>query len=201
MTLKVRYISLGLVLAAIIAIAFGVFYTVRANPSFFIEGNATAVATSTLTFITPGLATTTLTQQAYVAGNPTGINAATLLVQLTGSSTLSIINIAFEYADATSGTNCQTTPASCDWYRDSLIGSETGIISTSTNTINASQTNSYSLTFASTSPGGAGGANSRTTRILNVQTPSQYVRAIITVPIGALNSAVWAKWLPVKQNP
>lgn len=201
MTLKVRYISFGLILAAIIATAFGVFYTVRANPSFFIEGNATAVATSTLTFITPGLATTTLTQQAYVAGNPTGINAATLLVQLTGSSTLSVINIAFEYADATSGTNCQATPASCDWYRDSLIGSETGIISTSTNTINASQTNSYSLTFASTSVGGAGGANSRTTRILNVQTPSQYVRAIITVPIGALNGAVWAKWLPVKQNP
>lgn len=185
---------------AVFATAFTLFRVAKANPSFFIGGQATASATTTLTYMTPGTATTTLPQPATNSGNATGINTATLLVQFTGSSTASTINIAFEYANSDSGVDCSVTQSACDWYRDSLMGYN-AVVSTTTNTVSLGPTNVYSLPFASTSVGGAGGISSRTTRIINVQTPAQYVRAVITMPAGSLNGAVYAKFLPVKERP
>jgi hypothetical protein len=149
-----------------------------------------------------GTATTTLVQPAYQNGNSSGLNSATLLVQYTGSSTLSVLNIAFEYASASSGVNCQINPNACDWYKDTLFGAGSPIsTSTSANPIGLNTPNSYTLTFSSSTLAGAAGISSRTTRILNVQTPAQYVRAVITMPVGSFPGALWAEWLPVKQTP
>lgn len=177
-----------------------IFSVAKANPSFFIVGQATASATTTVAFMTAGTATTTLYQPSNNNGNTTGINAATLLVQFTGSSTASSIQIAFEYANNDAGVDCSVTPAACDWYRDSLYGAA-GVISTTTPSVGLGPTNIYTLPFASTSVGGSGLLSTRTNRIINVQTPAQYVRAVITMPVGSLSGAVWAKFLPVKERP
>lgn len=200
MTLKAKYISTGAVLTLMFVTAFALFTVAKANPSFFIIGQATAAATSTVTFMTAGTATTTLYQPAYNNGNSMGINSATLKVQFTGSSTASSLNIAFEYADDSSGTNCVTTPASCDWYKDSLFGSG-AVVSTTTSAVGIGTTNVYSLPFSSSTLSGAGGISSRTNRLINVQTPAQYVRAVITMPVGSLNGAVWAQFIPSKERP
>lgn len=180
---------------------FAAVLTVQANPSFFVNGSATSsVSTSTLTYMTAGAATTTLIQPFYVSGNTNNINSATLLVQFTGSSTASSLKIEFEYADNTSGTNCETAPTTCDWYRDDLLGTGLGVVGTTSQVMNLNLTNSVFFSFSSTSLQGSSALASRTNKIINVQTPSQYVRAVITMPAGSLNGAVWAKWLPVKEQ-
>lgn len=173
---------------------------VDANPSFFIVGQATATATTTLTFMTPGTATTTVVQAAANNGNTMGINAATLLVQFTGSSTASSLNVTFEYANTDAGVDCSVTPTACDWYKDGLLGA-TGVVSTTTQAVNLGTVANYTLPFASTTVGGLIGNATRTTRIINVQTPAQYIRAVFTLPIGSLNGALYAKFLPTKERP
>lgn len=171
-----------------------------ANPSFFIVGQATASATTTLTFMTPGTATTTVVQTATNNGNTMGLNAATLLVQFTGSSTASSLAVSFEYANNDAGVDCSVTPTVCDWYKDGLLGAS-AIVSTTTQIVSLAAATAYTLPFASTTVGGVLGTASRTTRIINVQTPAQYVRAVFTLPIGSLNGAIYAKFLPTKERP
>lgn len=192
---KILYVLVG----GLIALTGFAAYIVQANPSFFVYGQNTAVATSTVVYMTPGTATTTLIQPTVTNGNPTVMNTATFLVQFTGSSTASNINIEFEYATAFSGTNCQTTPASCDWYKDGLYGAN-GVISTTTTPVGLGTRNVYNLPFSTTPLAGQSGTATRTNKILNVQTPAQYVRAVITMPAGSANGAIWAEWLPLKQQ-
>lgn len=171
-----------------------------ANPSFFIVGQATATATTTLTFMTAGTATTTVVQTATNNGNTMGLNAATLLVQFTGSSTASSLNLTFEYANSDAGVDCSVTPTACDWYKDGLLGAA-AVVSTTTQALNLGTVANYTLPFASTTVGGLIGIATRTTRIINVQTPAQYVRAVFTLPIGSLNGGLYAKFLPTKERP
>jgi len=185
MTITLK-LTAAAVAGAFIALAgFAFYYTVSANPAFFPVGAASAAATSSPVYMTPGTATTTVTQAAYANGNNTGLNSASLLLQFTGSSTASSINVAFEYSED-----------NVDWYRDSLLGN----ISTTSNNASLAVPNNYLLPFASTTVGGVIGTASRTTRIITVETPAQYVRAVITMPVGSQNGAVWAKFLPVKES-
>lgn len=193
--MKTSSIAIGLVGIILAATVFvGISY---ANPSFFMYGEATAAATTTVVYMTPGAATTTIVQRAFVNGNNNSINDATLLVQFAGSSTISVLNIAFEYADLV-GNDCYATPTKCDWYRNHLYDSGSGVSTTSTGVLAPSAT-SYNLTFASTTVGGASGAATRTMAAFTVPVVAPFVRAVISMPPASTNGAVWAQFLPAKE--
>lgn len=197
MTQKIRYIGFGALLTGILVVAFSLFYVAKANPSFFMVQNngTTTTATTSVVYMTPGAATTT---KYFDSGQGTANSAdsAILEIQQTGSSTVSQINIAFEYARY-SGTDCIATPSSCDWYATDLSNQAT---TSATQDITLAQ--NFSMKFSSTTQGGAVGAgDGRLLRIVNVPTPTRYVRAIITVPTssGMLNSGVWAEFIGKRQ--
>lgn len=157
-----------------------------ANPSQIIETKSNS-ATTTVTFIAPGsaVATSTLVLDTQVDGTPS--ETAVLGFQFTASSTLSTLNITFQYSMD------QLT-----WFGDDIINADNA---TTTPFSSISRTNSYNYTFASTSPTvGTTGATSTETRLINVPTPTRYVRAVFTIFPGALNGAVWAEFVSKRQN-
>lgn len=171
-----------------------------ANPSYFATPSSTATATSTLTYMTPGTATTTLYYDAYEDASNAKSDSAVLALQLTGSSTISVWNISYEYALNNGVYNCKSTPTACDWYSDTLFG--TGMmVSTTTQAVNLNIRNSLTVNFASTTVGGKAGISTRTTRLINVPTPTRFTRVVITMPAGSLNGAVWASIQPSKETP
>ena len=178
-------------LAALLAAILLVWATAaRANPSYFYGSNGTA--TTTVTYMTPGTATTTDVLKVQAVGTSAADNAA-LLVQFTGSSTLSTLNIALEYSNDTVN-DCAATPTACDWYGDATMFG-----ATTTQAVSLNPLHSYTLQFASTTVGGAAGTATRTTRVLRLETPTMWVRAVATVPIGSTNGAVWLRFIGRKQ--
>lgn len=188
-------VFIGSVLVAIFCTALLLYAVVaHADPSYF--GASNSNATTTVTYMTAGTATTT---EVYDTGltNPSAVDSSAFLFTFIGSSTASIANITFEYAHDTVG-NCKVTPTACEWYSDDYLS----VAGTTTPSLVIPLTNirTYILPFASTTVGGlAGNGNGRNTRILNVPTPTRYVRAVITLPAGSLNGAVYAQFLGKKQ--
>lgn len=173
-----------------------------ANPSLNSSGAALATATSSPVFMTPGTATSTVVYDAYEVNGTNQTNgsntnladSATFLLQLTASSTNTIVNVNFEYADSSS-VDCKAQQNNCDWYQD---GISIGATSTVTN---LSLANTFQWKYASTTPGlGAHVAsNNRGGRVIQVKTPTRYVRAIITLNLAGTNGAVWGKFVPKKE--
>lgn len=185
------------VLATIAAVAI-ILYSFAAvgyaNPSYTAASAGTAAATSTLTYLTPGTATTTEVWDAGAATGPLTDQGA-LLVQLTGSSTATVLNIAFEYAQYV-GVDCKVNPTGCDWYNDRYFTS-----ASTTQAFNLNVANTYTWSFSSTSvSGGVIGTTAVNKRIIGVQTPTRYVRAVLSIPAGALNGAVWAQFIGKKEG-
>jgi len=208
MTLKNK-LTYGIT-AVIISAVFLVFYlagvqtkVVFGNPSVFTSIAKTATATTTLSYMTAGLATTTVYYDSMQVegsnqtnnGNTWVTDSAVLKIQFTASSSLAIVNTFFEFAD---GINCGNIPTGCDWYRDNLYALP---FATSTPTIQLAITPSYTWSFASSSQGGAGvgASNNRVLKVINVPTPTRWVRAILSVPVGASPASVYAEILPKKQ--
>lgn len=164
----------------------------HANPSFFAPQAVSATATSTLTYIIPGTATTTIVYDAY---NLNGTNQSspsdsvaadgvTLAVQLTASSTNTALAINLEYSQD-----------NIDWYQ-----SELSTQATTTPVQNVTIAQSYLWAFASTTPGMGAPAGTRQMKVISVQTPVRYVRAVFTIPVGSTNGAIWAAFIPKKQG-
>lgn len=162
---------------------------IHANPGGFPPGAKSAVATSSVNFLTPGTGTTTTTYDSYningtnqpTTGLTSDTDSATLLVQFVGSSTSAVLGISYEYSQD-----------GVDWYKDSTT------LSTTTVAANITTPNSLSWTYAGLTLGGAGGTSATTTRILSVGTPTRYVRAVFTMT-GA-NGAIWDQFVPKKQT-
>lgn len=197
MTIR-NIIGYGLLLFAAVVIGFlAVSFVPRsmaqfagASPSYLIPCTATATATSSPTFMTAGTATTTLACNIQT-GTTQAFNNGYLLVQFTGSSTASKINIAFEHS----------TVEGIDWYADETIGeAQQNGISTTTRTVDVSQPNVYSLSFASTTVGGTGTTTATNFKVFNFNAPINRVRAIITMPAGSQNGAVWAQIVGKREN-
>lgn len=182
-TTKVIALSLFVVLGVFAGTA----VKVHANPSYIAPGVATGSTVSSLSYMTPGTATTTTpTYDSYTDGTNNTPNTATLLVQFTASSTASILNISLEYSN--DGTN---------WYRDLLW-----VQATTTQPVSLNTPNTFQLTFASsTTLGGAAGPATKNNVAITVPTPARYVRAVFSIPIGALNGAVYAAIVPSKEQP
>jgi len=187
------------------AIVFGFSGEASANPLQFNAGAKTATATTTLTYMTPGTATsTTLVYDSYEIDGKNQTNQyntwvpdkAHLLLQVNASSTASVFRVDLEYSN---GTNCQTTPSACDWYGD-------GMFATTTNPVSLNAKEYLQWTFASSTIGGvptstgltgASVTNNRDNRIIEIPVPLRFVRAVISVT-GA-NGAVYAEIQPLKQ--
>lgn len=187
-----KYFIPSFVLLGMLAFVF----TAHANPSFFYRSISASVATTTVTYMTPGTATSTeiLDTGAGAAGS---VDSGVLAVQFTGSSTLSYLNVAFEYTQGGNGLDCYNAPNSCDWYGSSLYAQ-----STSTATGQAVAAQNFNLQFASSSVQGAvGGITGRNLRLIEVKTPTRYVRAVFTLPPGSLNGALWKEFITKRQNP
>ena len=190
MTITSKHLRLTLILLGVFAIAFSLIYTARANPSFFIRTQS-STATTSPSYMTAGTATTTVTFDAGVnaAGNT---DSAVLLWQMIASTTNSIQNVTFEYSQDGS-----------DWYYDRYSS-----LSTTSPTSNLNNLVAYQWQFASTSPAmgiatSSSNFGNRITRIINVPTPTRYVRANFTVPVTSLglasSSAVWAEFVAKRQ--
>lgn len=179
--------KLGIIIGIIgilgVVFGFGI-QKVKANPSYFLQSSGTASATSTGTYMSAGNATTTETLDSFT-GTFQGVDSAALLVQLTGSSTASVINIAIERSQDGN-----------DWYADTYITTA----SSSPNAITLNNLYSYSLTYASTTVGGAAGTTGNLTRVINVPTPTRYTRAVITMPSGSTRGQVWQKFIGKRQT-
>ena len=155
----------------------------------------TATATSTLTYMTWGAATTTLT---CIIGNDAA-QTAVLSLQVNASSTNSIFNLFAE--ESMDGT---------DWYQISFNQS-----ASTTNPFNLTDEGSATLTFASSTIGakatgddgnhlGQAGGNNRGNYLLDIPVRLNRVRVhaalgTTTGPTGPLNGAVWMQILPKKE--
>lgn len=193
MTIKLTRIHWRFLIAgSIIAVLIGAI-AAHANPSFFAPQAMSATATTTIAYMTPGTATSTMMYDSFnlfgtnqpVVNDPTAAASAALEVQFTASSSVSVLNIAIERSDD-----------QIDWYQDEY---SFPVNATSTGANSISLPNSFTWTYASSTVGGQpNNTSGRIGKIMRVDTPTRYTRAVFTLT-GA-NGAVWSKFVPVKEN-
>lgn len=179
---KYLYSILGLVLAGSLGFAI----VAKANPSYFSPTIVSAIATSTVSFLTPGTGTTTLQYDTYNTGNTYKTNTAALLTQFTGSSTSAILGISFEYSQD-----------GIDWYKNYVI--DPNGQSTTTPSITFGPPSSISWKYATVVIGSSTVATATSTAVITVPTPTRFVRAVYSMT-GA-NGAIWDEWVPNKETP
>src|SRR5215204_1234627 len=172
---------------------FGVAGTASANSSYFAIGTSTSAATSSPAYMTPGTGTsTTPVFDAYAQTSSGGVTSKAdvmgLLVQLTASSSATVLNASVEYSQD-----------GIDWYRNFVVDpNQTG---TSTAPI-FSVGNPYSFRwqFASSTVGGGAVASTsnKSTAALLIPTPFRYTRVVFSLTGAA--GAVWAQLVPIKER-
>ncbi len=179
---------------------FGIVGVAYANQSAFTPQAKTSTATTTIDYLRPGLATSTVTYDSYgqngtnqpVGYKPITTDGAILFIQLTASSTVSNLTWSYEYSDD-----------GIDWYADAIV--PTIVNATSTGAQSLTPNNSYSWLFASSTSKCDStvptGTNTRGCKAVAVQTFSRYVRVVFSLPAGSANAGVYAQFIPRKQNP
>jgi galactitol-specific phosphotransferase system IIB component len=208
-SLKLK-ISTGLSFAIILAMGMFTFANkVRANPNYFAKGVSTSTSTSTPTYFQV-TATTTLPFDVYqLSGNqPTlsSMDSATVAVQLNATNTSTIMNIRYEYAVDQPGVDCSVTQTACDWYSDNLYGNTGVTVSTTTDSGVSyiptprvfSWKYSSSTDFCTTTQTIA--TNNRGCKLINVPTPTRYVRVVFYLAPGSANGSVYASLVPVREK-
>lgn len=163
---------------AIIAIlGFSFYYTASANPLRFPPQVASATATTTLVYLTTGVATSTLVQYDSYANNGVSGGGSTqamdkvgILLQTTATSSSSIYRVAVEHS-----------MDGVDWYADNILAQA--------GNTNISIPNYYTFTASSTT---------RENRVVEANVPLRFVR--VTATIGGANGAIWAAIQPQKQQ-
>lgn len=161
-----------------------------ANPSFFAPFAKTSTATSSPAYLTAGTATSTIVYDSFnlngtnqsAPSDPLAADTAVLAVQFTASSTASILGIAIERSDD-----------GVDWYQDNL-----STFATTSPQASLQVPMTYSWGFSSSTINGVLNTSSRVGKVITVPTPTRYTRAVLTMTGAA--GAVWAEWIPKKQN-
>lgn len=180
----------------------------HANPSFQLAPIVSSASTSTPQYLIRSSATATSTALVYdtygldsTSGNNNGTsnlamtNNATLALYFVASSTVTRFVITLEYSNGTPGISCVSNPNGCDWYADNL---------TSDATVGADESiltpNTFSYTYASTTPGAATllAGESRGAKLVRINAPMRYVRSIVSVQ-GA-NGSVYQMIVPIKER-
>lgn len=146
--------------------------TASANSSYIYINVTTAAATSTVTSLPTGTATSIITDS-YSSGIPRLNSSATIFVQMTASTSASVLNIAVTYSQD-----------GIDYFQDSVN------VSTTTAIRNLSTPNSYQLTGNTTA------STTRSAFVIN--TPTRYAK--VTFTSAAATSTVWAAILPQRES-
>lgn len=193
---SLNYVSLGGL--AILAVLFAFAAVAHANPFYTGTKAASATATTTVSFLTPGTGTTTTpiydsyevngTNQTN-GGNATLPNTVAILLDGVASSTASTLNIACEYSD-----NYNASTGNGDWYQNEIIAA------TSTNAVPIFAPMSYGFTFSSSTTlvGAATAQANRFQKLVTCPVPLRYVRIVVT-NTGA-PASVWRAIIPTKQR-
>lgn len=191
MTKSLKYFGVALVGILIGITAFGFYFTAAANPLGFSQGAKSATATTSVSYMTPGTGTTTVLYDSYEVngtnqtnnGNTWVPNSITVLTQIIGSTTASLVNAQVEYSMDKQ-----------DWFKLAPIGA------TSTEIVYINdEAVSFQLGALGDRDAGLGGVASSTRRAFTLDVPTRYVRLVFTVPIGNVNSSVWAQIIPKKE--
>lgn len=188
MTKKITslHILSGLCLLAIaLVLSFSLYYKkIEANPSALhnFAGCKTATATTSVSYMTPGLGTTTVACNAPDSSNGAieTFKKLSLFTYLTASTTASQIKIQQE-----------VSPDGSNWF-----AAPVSLIASTTQAIKLNYDGSITWTFASSSFNGNPVAqdNNLSTLALPLQVPaSKAVRYIISNPNGAGNVGIWAQ--------
>ena len=160
-----------------------------ANPTYYSNISRTATATTTVSYMTPGVGTTSLVYDTYdpSIGTNRAADDLALLIQFTASSTSSILNINLEYSND-----------GVDYYQNRM-----GDKATTTARAALSPIDSFEWKFSSSTPGlgGVPSNNNRDNRIVSVHSPTRFVRVIFSTPIGAANGGVWAAFQAKREKP
>lgn len=159
---------------------------VIANVLEFATSNTTA--TSTISYMTPGTATTTYTYDSYLGGETNATDKLTFLLQFTSSSSPATLRWV---------TECSMD--NIDYYQCELITST----SSAQTLAFPSLPTTYSWLFASSTQA-AGGVPTTTTRVLRAFTVipvTRYSRVSFFLPIGSTNAGVWGTFVGQKQTP
>lgn len=161
-----------------------------ANPASYTRQQS-AAATSTLAYIQPDTATTTLATLDSQGGNTFALNAsAVLALQLLGSSSPSGNGVgAVNYATTTFNIGFEYSQDGIDWYRAAATSTESTSVGPTFFNITLGTTTQAGLVLSTTTP---------TKRLVTVPTPTRFVRPVISIP-GGTNGAVWGEWVAQKQ--
>jgi hypothetical protein len=160
----------------------------KAEPSQILT-KATASATSTVSYLAAGTATTSLSWDTQEDGG-FSMDTAALNIQFAGSSTASVLRIEIQHSQD-----------DINWYPSG--GSFVSGFATTSKPFDLSQISQFNYHFSSTTQNSIAvtNANSATsTRSLEVRVPERYIRAIFTLPVGSAGGAVWAQFVGKRQN-
>lgn len=171
---------IGIALVMIVGFVLTLTADVHANPSQLVRNNP-SIATSTLTYMTAGNATTTNTFNTQSDGGAMADTAA-FTVCLTASTTSTVLNTSFEYSYD-----------GMTYFQDNVASSTGGVAST-----NVFTSRSYTWTFASTSMGGVPPINSFGCKVVAIPTPLPYVRAIMSLTGAA--GGVWSDFAAKREQ-
>ncbi len=156
--------------------------TVLANPSYFAPSTSTGTATTTVTTITPGAATTTLIHDSFYQGNNTAVDSLALMMQVKASTSASVVDYSVSYS-----------MDGIDYYEADLIPSSV--------VFGQSRIDHASSTI--TERWAAGSATASTTRkLVNIPAPLRYTKITFTNPAGVspTNLLLWASLQPIKER-
>jgi hypothetical protein len=138
----------------------------------------TATATTTVAYMTPGTASTTIT----VDNSLNTPNEMSLYVQLTSSTTATVLNWEYEYS-----------MDQIDWWDEDLTPTSVAIADTQV------QHSSTTITHV-WNPGDANASTSNKVFIMPNKYAARYSRVVFTLPIGVDNGALWAEVVPIKER-
>lgn len=176
------------IISAIVIFGFSAF--AYANPLYEGSSARSAAATTTVSYLLPGVATSTSPlydsyEQSGTneknGGNFTIPDSVAILLQGVASSSSSVMNIACEFSDD-----------NVDWYQNEIYPA------TTTSPQNVSAPATFTFTYASTTIGGVVRATNIFSKLVECPVPLRYVRAVIT-DTGA-GFSIWSSIVPLKQR-
>lgn len=158
---------------------------VGANPSQFAPTKESATATTTLLYLSPGNATSTMSYDSY-SGDSVKIDKLSLNIQYTASTTGPTLKMRME--DSTDNIN---------WYPRSVAINST--LDNATTTMITGNFSEYQWTVSTTTDNGGSGTSARVHTSLVVDAPQRYVRVKFYVPQNGGNGGLWYQMVPFKE--